>query len=165
MATTAGFVRTKKNGTLTFKDGSGSNDIVTVTFEAADLTADLKAADFQPVHSRGVVQQFVEGDDPVYSGSITCHVTALLAQSAITNFEDLTQFEVAFGGNDSDVTTTGLAGEPVTVDVLLTLADPDGAGSETLTWGKCVFPSMSLSEGYPTSHTISWVGRVKPVIA
>ena len=163
MAIGTNVARTIKNGTLKFKDATLS---VTADFEAGELSGDLKKFDFQPVLSRGVIKHFIQGDDMVHEGSLTCHVTEFIGTTAApADFSLLTKFQVMFGSNDAQIGTTGLAGEPETVSVELTIADPDAVGSETITWTKCVFPSITLNEGYPSKYTFNWLSRGgKPTI-
>ena len=149
-------VRTIRHGALTITDGAPSS--VTLDFEGGEFSGDLKQRDYQIVHARGIIKQFFEGDDQPLTGSLAMNLTGVLSTGAAA-FTDLTHLEAFWGKNDSVVSSTGIAGEPKLVSIKLAITDPDGEGVDTLTWSKCLFPSIALTEGYPTKYTVSWISR------
>lgn len=161
MAYGTNLARTIKNGTLTFKNSAAAS--VTVTFMDGGLRGSIKQTDFQPVRHRGVIQQYIVGDDMECEGSISLYLVEILGTTTGTAWSDLNPLEIILGTNNNTVTpastTTGTAGETTLTDIVLTIADPDAVGSETLTWAKCCFPTAELEEGYPDRVTVSWKCR------
>lgn len=158
--------RSIKNGTLTFEDSASSS--LTATFMNGGVSGDLHKKEYIVVRHRGAIQQFLESDDQVHEVTLSFWLVELASVTTGTAFTSITPFELMRGTANNSytfaTTSTGTAGEVPLFNVKLVIAGPSGgtAVSETIVWSKCLAPSITMDEDYPSKWTVQIQSRGGP---
>jgi hypothetical protein len=148
--------RTDREGTLTLNDGTGS---ITVDFLEGDLEATVKNVDYVMTKTRGANGNWLKGEKGELDFSFTCKLVEIVSETD-TNFAALFPHEAIIENEHTHVTTTASPTSNTKVfSVILKIDDPATTAYETITFSECVFPTVTLSPGYP--KTISVQGKAK----
>lgn len=150
--------KTRRDGVITLKDGTGSPVTLEVAYEEGNLTFDTPKAAQTVIRDRGTISTVRKGDDePTASGSFSAYFRQFTDGSEAGSILDF----INKTGNYSSNESTGSSGTPfvefycidLEYQVDATSLGDDAATSATLT--KCVC-TASFTEGDPSSFTINF---------
>ena len=150
--------KTRRDGVITLKDGTGTPVTLEVAYEEGNLTFDTPKAAQTVIRDRGTISTVRKGDDePTASGSFSAFFRQFTDGSEAGSILDF----INQTGNYSSNISTGSSGTPFVefycIDIVYecdaqSLGD-DAATSATLT--KCVC-TASFTEGDPSSFTLNF---------
>lgn len=160
-------VRSIKNGQVSFEDSAGATNAIICTFMDGGLSGDMLKKSYDVVRHRGVIQQFLEGDDQVHEITLKFNLVEFASVTTGTAFNSNTPFEIARISSNNTFTfastTTGTTGEVTLFNVKLVINSPGGtAVSETIVWSKCLCPTITMDEDYPDKWTMTIQSRGGP---
>jgi hypothetical protein len=150
--------KTRRDGVITLKDGTGSPVTLEVAYEEGNLTFDTPKAAQTVIRDRGTISTVRKGDDePTASGSFSAYFRQFTDGSEAGSILDFINKTGSYTSNVS----TGSTGTPfvefycidLEYQVDATSLGDDAATSATLT--KCVC-TASFTEGDPSSFTINF---------
>jgi hypothetical protein len=150
--------KTRRDGVITLKDGTGSPVTLEVAYEEGNLTFDTPKAAQTVIRDRGTISTVRKGDDePTASGSFSAYFRQFTDGSEAGSILDFINKTGSYTSNVS----TGSSGTPfvefycidLEYQVDATSLGDDAATSATLT--KCVC-TASFTEGDPSSFTINF---------
>jgi len=145
-------VKTKRDGTIKFKDNAGVN-VYTVAYEAGDLSVSIPGPTVISPLDRGEFgdpPSLRYSDDAAITGSFTAYLRDL-TDDGYSTLEEIILQSGDVGNNW--VSTLGSDAEVFALTLEWTIADPDGDHVMTLPY--CVVTG-SLSEGDPNQVSISF---------
>lgn len=169
-AATTPVARTDANGMVVIQDATTMTNKIYLTYNEADITAQLKNEEYVPVYERETILHFVKGKQQTKDWSITMNVVEMVGAGSVTNFEDFMLPKVMF---DPDVTGVSSANAtyndgPNELDIFIYIEDPaQTAGTpptpatpnEQIKLTGAVCTTMSVDPGYPKTVTMSGVCR------
>ena len=150
--------KTRRDGVITLKDGTGVAVELEIAYEEGNLTFDTPKAAQTVIRDRGTISTVRKGDDePTASGSFSAFFRQFTDGSEAGSILDF----INQTGNYSSNTSTGSTGTPfvefycidIVYQVDATSLGDDAATSATLS--KCVC-TASFTEGDPSSFTINF---------
>ena len=150
--------KTRRDGVITLKDGTGTPVTLEVAYEEGNLTFDTPKAAQTVIRDRGTISTVRKGDDePTASGSFSAYFRQYTDGSEAGSILDFINKTGYYSSNVS----TGSSGTPfvefycidLEYQVDATSLGDDAATSATLT--KCVC-TASFTEGDPSSFTINF---------
>jgi hypothetical protein len=145
-------VKTKRDGTLTFQDGSGVPNTLTVEYEAGDFNLSIPGATVVDNLDRGsMVGSLRYSDDAPMTASFTAYLRDL-GDAAYATLEEIILASGDVGANWES--TLGPDAEVFTLDLQWEIVEPGGLPPHTLQLERCVVTG-SLSEGDPDQISIS----------
>lgn len=139
-------VATRRDGTITLKDGAGTPSAYAVSFEVGDFSASEPGADRVVIRDRGAIVGLRKGDDPVISFSFSVHMRSL-TDSTADNLMDRIYNRGFHSG--SPLTSTGGDGYEQFLQTVEFQVDTSALGSGktyTAIYAKCYLEVSSLSE-------------------
>lgn len=150
--------KTRRDGVITLKDGTGTPIELEIAYEEGNLTFDTPKAAQTVIRDRGAITAVRKGDDePTASGSFSAffrQFTDSAESGSILDFINNT-------GNYHTNTSTGSTGTPFVefycIDIVYQV-DGTALGDDaitTATLSKCVC-TASFTEGDPSSFTINF---------
>lgn len=150
--------KTRRDGVITLKDGTGSPVELIIAYEEGNLTFDTPKAAQTVIRDRGVISTIRKGDDePVASGSFTAFFRQFTDGAEAGSILDFVNKTGHYASNIS----TGLAGTPfvefycVSLEYVIDATALGDAAATTATLTKCVC-TASFTEGDPSSFTINF---------
>jgi hypothetical protein len=162
-----GVVRTVRHGTARLKDGGGSQ--ITIPKMTAGIEdADMYNRGVQPVMDRGTIAELIYLDDELLAVSFSISFSEWYGEGAAATANSLKPSEFMLNDkNNASATLTKVdtAQDVFNFDLELTVLNPVGAGSEVITWKKCVATNVKLKEGYPNVLSFSIVAQSKTVVS
>ena len=148
-------VKVKRDGKVTFKDGTGSPKTYVVSYEEGNVSFSRDKAERIVIRDRGVIVGSRKGDDPVITITFDVHMRSLTTTAST----DLTIIDVM--DNTGNVATipwakVSSAHEEWNLDLLFEIEGTDhGAGADYVaTFSTCIF-TWSFKEGDPNVISIS----------
>jgi hypothetical protein len=150
--------KTRRDGVITLKDGTGTPVTLEVAYEEGNLTFDTPKAAQTVIRDRGTISTVRKGDDePTASGSFSAYFRQYTDGTEAGSILDFINKTGYYSSNVS----TGSSGTPfvefycidLEYQVDATSLGDDAATSATLT--KCVC-TASFTEGDPSSFTINF---------
>lgn len=150
--------KTRRDGTITLIDGTGTPVTLEIQYEEGNLTFDTPKAAQTVIRDRGTISTVRKGDDePAASGSFSAFFRQFTDGSEAGSILDF----VNKTGNYSSNTSTGSSGSPFVEFYCIDIeyeVDGTGLGDDAVTkatLGKCVC-TASFTEGDPSSFTINF---------
>jgi len=145
-------VKTKRDGTLTFSDGSGPANTLTVEYEAGDFNLSIPGPTVVDNLDRGsMVGSLRYSDD----APMTATFTAYLRDLSDATYATLEEIILQSGDVGSNWTSTlGSDEEVFTLDLTWEIVEPGATPDHSLQLERCVVTG-SLSEGDPDQISIS----------
>ena len=150
--------KTRRDGVITLKDGTGSPVELIIAYEEGNLTFDTPKAAQTVIRDRGVISTIRKGDDePVASGSFTAFFRQFTDGAEAGSILDFVNKTGHYASNIS----TGLTGTPfvefycVSLEYVIDATALGDAAATTATLTKCVC-TASFTEGDPSSFTINF---------
>mgnify|MGYP005992777765 FL=1 len=150
--------KTRRDGVITLKDGTGSPVELIIAYEEGNLTFDTPKAAQTVIRDRGVISTIRKGDDePVASGSFTAYFRQFTDGAEAGSILDFVNKTGHYASNIS----TGLTGTPfvefycVSLEYVIDATALGDAAATTATLTKCVC-TASFTEGDPSSFTINF---------
>jgi len=150
--------KTRRDGVITLKDGTGSPVELIIAYEEGNLTFDTPKAAQTVIRDRGVISTIRKGDDePVASGSFTAYFRQFTDGAEAGSILDFVNKTGHYASNIS----TGLTGTPfvefycVSLEYVIDATALGDASATTATLAKCVC-TASFTEGDPSSFTINF---------
>ena len=150
--------KTRRDGTITLKDGTGIPITLTIAYEEGNLTFDTPKAAQTVIRDRGVITAVRKGDDePVASGSFSAffrQFTDGAEAGSILDFINNT-------GNYHTNNSTGATGTPfvefycIDIEYEVDATSLGDASSTKATLSRCVC-TATFTEGDPSSFTINF---------
>ena len=144
---------TKRDGTLTIKDATGSPITCTVQYEDGDFSVTFKKADrgMLTFLDRGTMYAVREGDHEAVEFSFSCHALELTDATRKTVVDAF----MGTGAFAAGVSTWGTnTADPWTVTVVLAIEGTDrGGDDETITMTYCR-GEVTFAEGDPAKINI-----------
>jgi len=150
--------KTRRDGVITLKDGTGTPVELIIAYEEGNLTFDTPKAAQTVIRDRGVISTIRKGDDePVASGSFTAYFRQFTDGAEAGSILDFVNKTGHYVSNIS----TGLTGTPfvefycVSLEYVIDATALGDASATTATLTKCVC-TASFTEGDPSSFTINF---------
>lgn len=147
-------VATRRDGTITIKDGA-SNAYV-VSFEVGDFSFSEPKADRVVIRDRGAIVGLRKGDDPVISFSFSVHMRSLTDTTADNLIDNIYNR----GFHAGALTSTGTTGFEQFLETVEFVASTSaiGGNSQKATFSKCLLEMGSMSES-ADGNTIEITGE------
>ena len=150
--------KTRRDGVITLKDGTGSPVTLEVAYEEGNLTFDTPKAAQTVIRDRGTISTVRKGDDePTASGSFSAYFRQFTDGSEAGSILDFINQTGSYASNVS----TGSTGTPFVEFYCIDLeyqVDATALGDDaatTATLSKCVC-TASFTEGDPSSFTLNF---------
>ena len=149
--------KTKRDGTITLLDGTGTPVTLDVAYEDGNFTfSDPQQFSELVVMDRGNFAAVRKQDEQAKTGSFSFHFRQFTDGVNAGSVRDFINASGAYSGNVS----TGLSGVPFiehyTIDIKYTADSPDtGEADHVVTLAKCIC-SLDFSEGDPSSFTLNF---------
>lgn len=150
--------KTRRDGVITLKDGTGTAVELIIAYEEGNLTFDTPKAAQTVIRDRGVISTIRKGDDePVASGSFTAFFRQFTDGAEAGSILDFVNKTGHYASNIS----TGLTGTPfvefycISLEYVIDATALGDASATTATLAKCVC-TASFTEGDPSSFTINF---------
>jgi len=150
--------KTRRDGVITLKDGTGTPVTLAVSYEEGNLSIDTPKAAQTVIRDRGVITTVRKGDDePSASGSFAAYFRQFTDASEAGSILDFINKTGQYASNVS----TGSTGSPfvefycVDLEYTVDATALGDADTHTATLSKCVCVA-SFSEGDPSSFTINF---------
>lgn len=147
--------RSLRDGSLTLKDGSATPKTVSSVCMDGDLTWTIKQ-NHTPDECRGVNVGWRKGKKEPCEFSFTLKA-AQLAQKTIASGDPACAYELLTNRASYFTTTSSGSGGVFTIDMVFTIASPEGTSDETVTFEDCVLDTIVYAEG--DMNTIKVTGR------
>lgn len=150
-------VATRRDGTITIKDGAATPSSYEVSFEVGDFSAAEPKADRVVIRDRGAIVGLRKGDDPVITFSFSVHMRDLTDTGA----DNIMDRIYNRGFNAGGLTSTGGDGYEQFLQTVEFKVDTSGLGSGevyTASYAKCLLEVSSLTES-ADGNTISISGE------
>lgn len=151
-------VKTKRDGIVTIKDGTGSPVTLSVEYEEGNLTFDQPLADQTVIRDRGTIANVRKGDDQPITGSFSFYFRQFTDSSNPGSIRD---FLVGAGNYSANVSTGSAAGLPFveeycnTISFLVEGTDVGDAKDHEAVFSKCT-ASLAFAEGDTNTWTLSF---------
>ena len=150
--------KTRRDGVITLKDGTGTAVELIIAYEEGNLTFDTPKAAQTVIRDRGVISTIRKGDDePVASGSFTAFFRQFTDGAEAGSILDFVNKTGHYASNIS----TGLTGVPfvefycISLEYVIDATALGDPSATTATLTKCVC-TASFTEGDPSSFTINF---------
>lgn len=150
--------KTRRDGSLTLRDGTGTPVELTISFEEGAFSMDTPKEAQTVIRDRGIISTVRKGDsEPSASGSFTAFFRQFTDGAEAGSLVDFVNQTGHYASNVS----TGLSGTPFVefycIDIeYMANAMPLGDDSKHLaTLSKCVC-TVSFTEGDPSSFTVNF---------
>jgi hypothetical protein len=147
--------KTKRDGTIVLKDGTGTPVTITVIYEDGDLSIEgisKHQTELVAFFDRGTFYTVRKSNQKFVTFKFTAHMTEI-SDATNTNLYDFINFGNLYSAN---VSTLGANAEVKTILLLFTVAGTDHGDStdHTLTLDDCAC-EIAFSEGEPNKFTIT----------
>ena len=151
MAFSSAIVKTRRDGTVSFVDGTPTT--LALQFEVGDFTWEETRADPVVIRSRGAITGKRKGDDPEITISFSIHASGIFDSGNDTAW-DFAYFRGASAGN---VSTGGLGyeGDFISVKFEVDAKSLGDSKAYTMTFNKC---ELTATFAEAESDTISFTG-------
>ncbi len=148
-------VKVRRDGKVTFKDGTGSPKTYEVAYEEGNVSFSRDKADRIVIRDRGVIVGSRKGDDPVITITFDIHMRSLTTTAST----DLTAIDVMDNtGNVATIpwATVSSAHEEWCLHLLFTIENTDhGGGADYVaTFSTCIF-TWAFKEGDPNTISVT----------
>lgn len=148
--------KTKRDGKITLKDGTGTPVTLDVVYEDGDFSFEglsKHQAELIAFFDRGVFYSLRKSNQKFITGKFTAHITEL-SDAANGVLMDFIRFTNQYSAN---VSTLGANAEVKTLDVLWTIEGTDhgDASDHTLQLDDCAC-EIGAAEGEPNKESISF---------
>jgi hypothetical protein len=149
--------KAKKDGKLTFRDGTGSPVTLEVAYEEGNFSFETPLRDEVVVRDRGTISTVRKGDEQPITGSFNFYMRQFTDASNAGSIQD---FITGTGFYNANV-STGTAGQPYVehyaVDLTFEVEGTElgDTSDHTATFEKMVC-SLSFAEGDPSAWTLSF---------
>ena len=151
-------VKTKRDGVLTLKDGTGTPVTLEISYEEGNVTFDTPKAAQSVIRDRGAIVNVRKGDDePSATGSFSAYFRQFTDASEAGDILDF----INKTGNYSSNVSTGSTGTPyvefycIDIEYICDSSLSGDADDHIATLSKCVC-TASFTEGDPSSFTINF---------
>lgn len=150
------YVKTDLNGTVTLSDGTGAPLSIVLAFDNGDFTAgpyqDLMN-EIEAFERRGKFTSLAPGSRFYPAGSFT----AMVHQFTDASADVLSDFLLRNNKFSAAISTSGTNHPVYTVDVKFDIEGTDFGGVDsTVTFADCVVRIDNITEGRPTTWSVSW---------
>ena len=150
-------VKAKKDGKITFQDGTGSPVTLEVSYEEGNFSFEKPVRDEVVVRDRGVISTVRQGDEQPITGSFNFYMREFTDAANAGSVQDFINKTGSYASNIS----TGLAGYPYVehhacdIQFFVEGTEFSDGADHTATFEKTV-STLSFSEGDPDSFSLSF---------
>jgi hypothetical protein len=149
--------KAKKDGKITFQDGTGSPVTLEVAYEEGNFSFETPVRDEIVVRDRGTISTVRQGDEQPITGSFNFYMRSFTDASNAGSIQD---FITGTGSYNANV-STGTAGSPYVEHYSIDMeyeVEGTALGDDTdtaATFSKCVCV-LSFAEGDPSAFTLNF---------
>jgi hypothetical protein len=150
-------VKSRRDGKITLKDGTGSPVTLIVEYEEGNLSFEQPLADQTVIRDRSVIANVRKGDDQPITGTFSFYFRQFTDAANPGSVRDF----ITGSGNYSANISTGATGSPYveefahTISFLIEGTDLGDASDHEAVFSKCV-SSLSFAEGESDTWTLSF---------